>query len=145
MHDRRHGFGIGRAGEGLQIGGMTYSPARYFAQPRRAIPGETPEIARLTAMTVALLQELAITRERLDTVERMGEAAGWLDRAALDAYRAEGPAEAERNATRKRLIEVVMHPFKADAERAFEQTREDAQGAERTRLADAILAKEQLS
>ncbi|WP_232491478.1 hypothetical protein [Novosphingobium kaempferiae] len=102
-------------------------------------------MARLTAMTVALLQELAITRERLDTLERMGEAAGWLDRAALDAFRAEGAAEAERNATRRRLIEVVMHPFKADAERALEQTRENAEQAERVRLADAILEKEQLS
>ncbi|WP_159987305.1 hypothetical protein [Novosphingobium sp. 18052] len=124
---------------------MTYSPAKYFAEPRRSIPGEAPEIARLTAMTVALLQELAITRERLDTVERMGEAAGWLDRGALDAYRAEGSAEAERNATRKRLIEVVMHPFKADAGRALEQTRENAEQADRTRAADAILEKEQLS
>lgn len=124
---------------------MTYSPARYFAEPRRSIPGESPEMARLTAMTVALLQELAITRERLDTLERMGEAAGWLDRAALDAFRAEGTAEAERNATRRRLIEVVMHPFKADAERALEQTRENAEQAERVRLADAILEKEQLS
>ncbi|HUD29601.1 MAG TPA: hypothetical protein VMQ93_12065 [Novosphingobium sp.] len=124
---------------------MTYSPARYHAEPRRSIPGEAPEIARLTAMAVALLQELAITRERLDTVERMGEAAGWLDRAALDAYRAEGAAEAERNATRRRLIDVVMHPFKADAERALEATRENADRAERTRTADAILEKEQLS
>lgn len=103
---------------------MTYSPARHHAEPRRSIPGEAPDIARLTAMTVALLQELAITRERLDTIERMGEAAGWLDRAGLEAYRAEGAAELERGAIRRRLIEVVMHPFKADAERALEATRE---------------------
>jgi hypothetical protein len=124
---------------------MTYSPVRSFAEPRRDIPGEAPEIARLTAMTVALLQELAITRERLDTLERMGEAAGWLDRDALEAYRAEGPAEVERNTLRKRLIEVVMHPFKADAERALEQARAGVQQAERVQRADTILAKEQLS
>ena len=123
---------------------MTYSPVRNYAEPRRDIPGETPEIARLTAMTVALLQELAITRERLDTLERMGEAAGWLDRGTLEAYRAEGVAELERNTIRKRVIEVVMHPFKADAERALEQARASAQPAERVKRADSILEKEQL-
>lgn len=123
---------------------MTYSPARYFAEPRRDIPGETPEIARLTAMTVALLQELAITRERLDTLERMGEASGWLDRAALDAYRAQGAAEVERGTTRMRLIDVVMHPFKADAQRALEQAREGVVQSERVSAAEAILAKEQM-
>jgi hypothetical protein len=123
---------------------MTYSPARYFAEPRRDIPGETPEVARLTAMTVALLQELAITRERLDTLERMGEAAGWLDREALEAYRAEGAVEVERNATRKRLIEVVMHPFKADAQRALEQTDAGISPSDRVNAAESILAKEQM-
>ena len=123
---------------------MTYSPVRNYAEPRRDIPGETPEIARLTAMTVALLQELAITRERLDTLERMGEAAGWLDRGTLEAYRAEGVAELERNTIRKRVIEVVMHPFKADAERALEQAGASAQPAERVKRADSILEKEQL-
>ncbi|MET0239135.1 MAG: hypothetical protein ABW184_04480 [Sphingobium sp.] len=122
---------------------MTYGPSRYFAEPRRDIPGEAPEIARLTAMTVALLQELAVTRERLDTLERMGEAAGWLNRASLDAYRADGAAEAERHAARRRLIEVVMHPFKADVSRALEKARHQ-RADDRANAADQILEQEQV-
>jgi hypothetical protein len=89
-----------------------------------------------------LLQELAITRERLDTMERLGEAAGWLDRGMLESYRAEGEAERERDALRKRLIEVVMQPFKAEIAR--EQGRKRQEVAVRARTADAILEQEQL-
>lgn len=108
------------------------------AVPRREIPGEQPELARLSAMVVALLGELAVTRERLDTVERVAEEAGAFTQASVEAYRAQGVAEGERDALRRRLIGVVMQPLKRSAEQASERYRARAglSGA------DEILAQE---
>lgn len=115
----------------------------YHAQPRRDIPGEDPQIARLSAMVVALLQELAITRERLDTVERLLDAAGVVGRDEVDGYVPDAAAGAERDTLRQRTIKVVMQPLKADAERAREAA--ERAGASRSASqdeADAILDRE---
>jgi hypothetical protein len=72
------------------------------ATPRRAIPNEDPEVGRLSAMVMALLGELAITRERLDTVERLLEAANVLRQSDVEAYEPTGQASGEREQLRKR-------------------------------------------
>jgi hypothetical protein len=55
----------------------------------------TPEVERVLAITMAVAQELAVTRERLDTVERLLEAKLLLSRTEIETFEptVEGAAE----------------------------------------------------
>ena len=57
-------------------------------------------------MNVALLTELMVTRERLDTLERLIEARGLVPRSDIDAYQPDDAAEAQRRgaAGRERVV-----------------------------------------
>ena len=68
-------------------------------------------VDQLFKMVTALSSELTMTRERLDTVERLAEQGGALSRPAIDAYRADGDAAAEREALRQRHIRKVFRPM----------------------------------
>lgn len=85
------------------------------ASPRRAIPGEDPGVARLSAITTALLSELVIQRERIDTLERILEQQGILASGAIDAFEPDAIAEGERRALRRRQIDKVLRQLKIDA------------------------------
>jgi hypothetical protein len=84
---------------------------------RRPIPGEDPVAARLTAMIAALTSELAMVRERLDTVERLAEKAGVLTQAEVEVYVPDAPSAEARDALRQRQIRKVFRPLKEDLER----------------------------
>lgn len=55
-----------------------------------------PDIDRLLAIVWAMAGELAVTRERLDTVERLLAQRAVLDASAIDAYRPDAAAARER-------------------------------------------------
>lgn len=87
---------------------------------QQAIHGQSPGEARLMAMVAALTSELAVTRERLDTVERLAETAGLFTRDAIENF---APAEAqakERDGLRRRIIDRVFRPLREDARRKGE-------------------------
>lgn len=63
---------------------------------------DDPAVERVLAITMAVAQELAVTRERLDTVERLLERGGTFSRADIDAY-APTPAEATQRAEWQRM------------------------------------------
>lgn len=98
---------------------MTVTPPT-IAHPRRPIPGEDPEIARLSAMVIALLGETAVLAERLDTVERLLDARTPVSRAEIEAYAPDGAAQAERDAKRRGLIGAVLHPLRMAARQRAE-------------------------
>lgn len=75
---------------------------------RLDVPGQPPEEDRLLAMIAALASELAVTRERLDTVERILEQRGSLERGAIDRFVADAAAATERAALRRRIIDRVF-------------------------------------
>ena len=102
---------------------MAQTPAPKASNRRRPIPGEDPSVARLTAMIAALTSELAVVRERLDTVERLSESAGTFTRDQVEAFEPSPQAEAERDALRRRTVEKVYRPLRDDAERAARATR----------------------
>jgi len=54
------------------------------------------DVDRLLTIVWAMAAELAVTRERLDTVERLLAERELLDRAQIDAYRPDETAAAER-------------------------------------------------
>jgi len=64
----------------------------YIADAGRKAKGKRPqffenaESERLMAILMAVVEELAVTRERLDTVERLLEKSGGLDRAAIEDF-----------------------------------------------------------
>jgi hypothetical protein len=87
------------------------------AMPRHPIEGDDPEIARLSEMLLAVLGELAIVTDRLDTVERLLEQAGIVPRVAIEAFVPAGEVLVERDQRRARQIAKVLRPLRDDAER----------------------------
>lgn len=57
---------------------------------------DDPAADQLMSMVMALGTELAVTRERLDTVERLLESRQLLPRSEIDAYRPDAAARHER-------------------------------------------------
>lgn len=68
-------------------------------------------------MSTAMASELAVVRERLDTIERLLEADGALDRARLENFEPDEVASVQRDAIRRRLIAKIFRPLRDAAER----------------------------
>jgi hypothetical protein len=73
------------------------------------------------AICVALAAELAVVRERLDTVERLAEQAGVFRQAQVEAYEPDPPAAAARDGLRQRLLKQVFRVIRMDGERAAQR------------------------
>ena len=68
-------------------------------------------------MVVALTGELVVARERIDTLERLIEAAGGLSRDDIEAFQAPQAATEERRLIRKRIMDKTFRPLRDAAER----------------------------
>ncbi|HYW03653.1 MAG TPA: hypothetical protein VFA86_06885 [Gammaproteobacteria bacterium] len=88
------------------------------AKGKRPIYFENPESDRLLAITMAVAGELAVLRERLDTVERLAEDRGLLLRSEIESYRADEAVEDEREAWRaeylERVLRIVHHELESE-------------------------------
>ncbi len=78
------------------------------AKGRRPYFFDDPAIDKVLAMTMAIAGELAVTRERLDTVERILAERGLLSAAEIDAWRPDEPAKQERAALRQEYIARIL-------------------------------------
>lgn len=78
------------------------------AKGKRPLYFRDPATDKLMAIVLTLVGELAVTRDRLDALERMLEADGNLSREALDALEFDDEATAERDASRQAYIRRVM-------------------------------------
>ncbi|MHB8283124.1 MAG: hypothetical protein ACYDD1_00435 [Caulobacteraceae bacterium] len=87
-----------------------------IATPRHDIPGDDPDLARLSEMVVALLGELSVVTERLDTVERLLERSQVVQRGDIEAFVPDAAAQAERDTRRQRQIGKVFRPLKDEGE-----------------------------
>ena len=78
---------------------------------------DDPAVERVLAITMAVVQELAVTRERLDTIERLLEKSGALKRADIDAYVPAPAAATERaewsRAYIARVLRIVQQEMEA--------------------------------
>lgn len=63
---------------------------------------------RLVSIVMALVGEVSVLRQRLDTAERLLEASGALSRAAIEAYEPDRQAGYERGVETKAYISRVM-------------------------------------
>lgn len=75
------------------------SRPQYFADPATD---------RLLAMLLTVVEELSVTRDRLDALERLAERHGLLDRGEIAAYRPDETAADERAARRERYLERLL-------------------------------------
>jgi len=93
---------------------VTRSGAR--AKGGRPVFFDDPAVDRLTSLAMALAAELSATRERLDTVERLLEASGSLNREAIETYTPDRKAGDERGLATRAYIARVMRGFQQEVE-----------------------------
>jgi hypothetical protein len=89
-----------------------------------------PEVERVLAITMAVAQELAVARERIDTLERLLERRGVLDRADIDAFEPTKGEAVERGLWMQeyltRVLRIVQQEGEASAdEMASEELSEE--------------------
>jgi polyhydroxyalkanoate synthesis regulator phasin len=98
---------------------------RLKAKGRRPYFFDDPAIDKLLTIAMALAGELAVARERLDTVERILAQKGLLTPDEIDAYRPDEASKEERAAWRADYIARVLRILQNEYE-ALDQTRADA-------------------
>ena len=92
--------------------------ARAGAKPKGRRPAffEDPAVDRLLSLTMAVVGEVSVLRERLDTVERLLEAKGTINRADIEAYQPDRSAGEERGEMIRAYIARVMRGFQQEVE-----------------------------
>jgi polyhydroxyalkanoate synthesis regulator phasin len=82
---------------------------------------DDPAVDRILSIVMAVAGEVAVLRERLDTVERLLEAKGSISRADIEAYVPDRAAGAERGLLHKAYIARIMRGVQQDMEALEEQ------------------------
>jgi len=92
--------------------------ARAGAKPKGRRPAffDDPAVDRLLSLTMAVVGEVSVLRERLDTVERLLDAKGTISRADIDAYAPDRTAGEERGEMTRAYIARVMRGFQQEVE-----------------------------
>lgn len=75
---------------------------------------EDPSLDQMMTFILELTTEVAVLKERQDTVERLLDAKGTISRADIEAYRAGDAVEAERDSWRAEYIERVLRMHGSD-------------------------------
>ncbi len=75
-----------------------------------------PAIDKLLWMTLTLMEELSVTRDRLDTVERLLEASRVLRQRDIEGYRPGVAAASQRAARRAAYVDRVMRAAQSELE-----------------------------
>ena len=86
------------------------------AKGRRPDFHEDPAIDRLLSLTMALVGEVSVLRERMDTVERLLEQKGSISRADIEVYVPDRAAGDERGIATRAYIARVMRGFQQEVE-----------------------------
>jgi hypothetical protein len=94
----------------------------YIARSGAKAKGRRPEYLdspfeeRMLSMLMALVGEVSVLRERLDTVERLLEAKGSINRADIETYAPDLETGKERNRIIREYIARVMRGVQQDME-----------------------------
>ena len=80
---------------------------KYFADPA---------IEKVLSITLALAGEVAVLRDRLDTVERLSADGKPISPKAIDNYEPDADVRSERDIWREKFLDVVLHVVHQDAE-----------------------------
>lgn len=77
---------------------------------------EDPASDRILSIVMALAGEVAVNRERLDTIERLLETKGTLTRADIEAFRPDRDAGYERGLIQREFIARILRGVQQDME-----------------------------
>ncbi len=77
---------------------------------------EDPAIDRLLSIVMALAGEVAVVKERLDTVERLLDAKGSISRADIEAYAPDREAGHERGLMHREFAARILRGVQQDME-----------------------------
>lgn len=80
----------------------------------------------LMSMVMALMQELAVTRERLDTVERLLDQKSLVAKPEVDGFEPDAEAETERQTAQHQLIATVMRSLEQEVQALRDADAADA-------------------
>lgn len=71
---------------------------------------------RLITIVLALASEVSVLRDRVDTIEILGNRAGWLADGAVDTFVADHATRERREAAREAYLDRVLHILKSEVE-----------------------------
>jgi hypothetical protein len=86
------------------------------AKGRRPEYLDSPHEERMLSMLMAVIGEVSVLRERLDTVERLLEAKGSINRADIEGYQPDLETGKDRNRIIREYIARVMRGVQQDME-----------------------------
>jgi len=98
------------------------APAAAAPQIARVAKGRRPQyfsdpaIDKLLWITVTLMEELSVTRERLDTVERLLDRKRVVARRDIENFHGSPAEEAERTVERNAYVDRVMRVLQTEIE-----------------------------
>ena len=69
---------------------------------------DDPAIDKTLSITLALAGEVAVLRDRIDSIERLMEGGTPVSRAAIDSFVPDATVRAERDAWRERYLDTVL-------------------------------------
>jgi hypothetical protein len=85
---------------------------------------EDPAVDKMLSIVMALTGEVAVLRDRIDTIERLAETGQPISRAAVDGYQPDEQVRTERDAWRETFLSVVLrivHQELEELERKVDQ------------------------
>ena len=77
---------------------------------------ENPDVERVMAITMAIAQELAVIRERLDTVESLIETNGYVTQDMIENFTPSKSAAEERGAWTQEYLARILRIYQQDIE-----------------------------
>lgn len=86
------------------------------AKGKRPAYFDEPALDRMLSMLMAVVGEVSVLRERLDTVERLLDARGTISRADIEGYEPDREAAYERGLLTKEYIHRVLRGVQQDME-----------------------------
>ncbi|QMW22499.1 hypothetical protein [Sandaracinobacteroides saxicola] len=86
------------------------------AKGKRPAYFEDPAVDRLLSIVMALAGEVAVNRERLDSLERLLDAKGTVSRADLEGYKPDADAGYERGLMHREYIARILRGVQQDME-----------------------------
>ena len=112
---------------------MTLDPislAGNKAKGKRPTYFKDSDTDRLMSILMAVAGELAVTRERMDTLERLLQANGLLTREAIDGYEPDTEAARERGLWHQDFIARILRVVQQEIEQFDEDRRARSQAHE---------------
>ena len=97
-----------------------------------------PAIDKILSITMALAGEVAVMRDRLDTIERLLEGGGPFTQEAIEAYRPDQSVREERDAIRERFLENILRIVHQEREELARKAEERAPYGEAVQLVEAL-------